>query len=173
MSQAQGVLQDAGQKMQQVGASLTRNLTLPIVALGGAALKAGADFEQGMNRVRALTGATGDTFKALEDQAKRLGATTQFLATEAADAMGFLAQAGFNAEQILGSMEATLNLAAAAQLDLGQAADIVSNVMQGYGLATSEAGRATDVLTQAFSSSNTNLEQLGQAMKYVGPIASA
>lgn len=130
-----------------------------------------AEFDRAMNRVSALTRASAEDFAALRDQAKDLGATTQFTATQAGDAMGFLAQAGFDATKILEAMPATLQLAASAQLDLASSADIVSNIMQGYRLEAVETNRATDVLTQAFISSNTNLSQLGEAMKYAGPVA--
>ena len=173
MSRAGKSMRKFGKSTRQLGQSVSLKLTAPILAMGVGILKMAADFEKGMNQVRALTGATGETFTKLQDQAKELGATTQFSAGQAADAMGFLAQAGFDANQIYQAMPATLNLAASAQMDLGTAADIVSNVMTGYGLKTEEASRATDVLTATFTSSNTNLAQLGDAMKFVGPVASA
>lgn len=163
----------AGAAMSTAGARMSRSITLPIVIAGGAILKMAADYEIGMNRVRGLTGATGETFEALKNQAKELGATTVFSASQAADAMGFLGMAGFEANEILEAMPHTLNLAAAANIELAQAADIVSNVMTGYGLDTKETARATDVLTKAFTSANTDLIQLGQAMKFVGPVARA
>ena len=126
-----------------------------------------------MNRVKAVSGAVGDQFEALRDQAKELGATTQFSATQAADAMGFLAQAGFEADEILGAMPSTLQLAAAANVDLATSADIASNVLSGYGLEVEQLGHANDVLVKAMTSTNTDLLQLGEAMKYAGPIASA
>ncbi len=130
-------------------------------------------FEQQLNRVRALTGATGADFAKLESEAKRLGETTQFSASQVADAQGFLAQAGFETNQILGSLEGTLNLAAAAQLDLASSADIVSNVLSGLQLPVSELGRANDTLVKTFTSTNTNLSQLGEAFKFVGPVISS
>lgn len=165
-------LSGAGKSMQKTGAVLTAAVTAPIVAFGASAVRSAGDFQTGMNRVQALTGASTDQFAALKEEASRLGATTAFSASEAADAMGFLAMAGFDSDQILGSMNDTLNLAAAAQMDLGSAADTVSNIMTGYGLATSETGHATDVLVKAMTSANTDLAQLGEAMKYAGPVAS-
>jgi len=165
-------LSGAGKSLQKTGAVLTASVTAPIVAFGASAVRSAADFETGMNRVQALTGASTSQFNALEKEAKRLGATTAFSASEAADAMGFLAMAGFDSDQILGSMNDTLNLAAAAQMDLGSAADTVSNIMTGYGLSTEETAHATDVLVKTMSSANTDLSQLGEAMKYAGPVAS-
>lgn len=171
MGKVTDILAATGKKMQSVGTKMTIGLTAPIAAFGVAAIKTAGEFETGMNRVKALTGATGQSLSDLEDLAKSLGATTQFSAGQAADAMGFLAQAGFDTDQILGSMEATLNLAASAQMELGAAADIVSNVMTGYGLSADESSRATDVLAKAFTSANTDLQQLGEAMKLAGPVA--
>lgn len=162
-------------KMREAGKTMTMKVTAPLALMGAAALKAGADFETGMNKVAGLAGLdkTSEMFKKLEGQARELGATTQFSASQAADAMGFLAMAGMEADSIYAAMPHTLNLAAAAQMDLGTSADIVSNVMTGYGLAADDAERATDVLVKAMTSANTDLSQLGEAMKYAGPVASA
>ncbi|KKL45232.1 hypothetical protein LCGC14_2357780, partial [marine sediment metagenome] len=134
-------------------------------------IKAAGEFQRSMNRVRALTGAVGKNFDKLRRQAADLGRTTQFTATQAAEGMAFLAQAGFEVNEIYGAMPDTLNLAAAAQIDLATAADIVSNVMAGFGIQSTELGGAVDVLTKAFVSANTDLQQLGNAMKLGGPVA--
>ncbi len=139
--------------------------------VGAIATKITAGFEQGMARVRALTGAVGAEFTALGDTAKQLGRTTVFSARQAADAMGFFALAGFEATQILKAMPSTLNLAAAGQLDVAQAADIAAKIMKGMGLSAEELEHATDVMAKAFTSANTDLIQLGEAMKFIGPIA--
>jgi len=124
-----------------------------------------------MNRVRGLTGASAADMAALNAQAKQLGRTTSFSASQAGDAMGFLAQAGFEANEIIGAMPSTLQLAEASQMDLAQAADIVSNVLTGYGKEVTDLAHANDVLVKTTTSSNTNLEQMGEAMKYVAPVA--
>ena len=154
-----------------------------LVAIGAAAaaaaaslatigsIRVGAGFEEQMSAVLAITRATGDEFLALSEKARELGATTVFSAKEAADGMEFLARAGFNANQIIGALPGTLNLAAAGALDLGEAADIASNVLTGFGLAAEEANRVSDVLAKAAASSNTNVQQLGEGMKFVAPIA--
>lgn len=163
----------AGQTMTMTGDVLTNKISKPILGVGISALKTAADFETSMNRVSALTGATTKQFNSLEKQAKDLGATTQFSASEAADAMGFLAMAGFKADEILGAMPDTLNLAAAAQMDLARTADIVSNILTGYGLEVEQLAHANDVLVKAMTSANVDLSMLGESMKYVGPIATA
>lgn len=159
--------------LNNMGRAASYGLTLPIIGAGVAMLKVAGDFEAGMNRVQAVSGATGKEFAALEDQAKHLGRTTQYSAKEASDAMGFLAMAGFHANEIIASMPSTLQLAAAAQIDLGQAADITSNILTGFGKDVSELAATNDILVATFTKSNTSLEQLGDAMKYIGPVAQA
>jgi TP901 family phage tail tape measure protein len=166
-------LQAFGAATAAVGAKLTKGLTLPIVGVATAAVIAGADFERSMNKVKAISGATGADFEALKNQAKDLGRTTGFSASEAANAMSFLAMAGFKTNEILGAMPGTLNLAAAGNLDLARSADIASNILTGYGLEVNQLDHAVDVLAKTFTSSNTDLEQLGEAFKYAGPVAAS
>lgn len=173
MKNLRGSLNKAGKQMQNVGRQMSTYVTAPVVAFGGITLKVAGDFEKAMNQVQAVSGATGDQFQALREQAKRLGATTQYTAAQAADAMGFLAMAGMEANDILSAMPDTLQLAAAAQLDMASAADIVTNILAGYNKDVSELGHTTDVLVKAFTSANTDLRQLAEAMKYAGPVASA
>ncbi|WP_312019223.1 phage tail tape measure protein [Bacillus cereus] len=144
-----------------------------IVASVGASVKAAANFEQSMAKVKAISGATDSEFKQLENTAKHLGATTQFSASQAADGLAFLSLAGFKAQDSINAMPAVLNLAAAGAIDLGTAADISSNIMTGFGIAATETGMAADVLTKTFTTANTDMNQLGMAMKYVAPVAKA
>jgi len=156
-----------------LGKSLTMKVTMPLVGIAAAATKMGADFQKQMNRVAALTQATGADFTALEDKAKELGRTTVFSASQSADAMGFLAMAGFEANQIIEAMPSVLQLAAAAQIDLARAADITSNILTGYGMSVSELAHANDVLVKAMTSTNVDLNMLGESFKYAGPLAKA
>ena len=155
------------------GAALTgiTALTKGIAAFGASSVKEGAAFTKSMSNVKALTGATATEFAKLEEQAKTLGATTKFTAIEAAEGMQFMAMAGFEVNEIMSAMPGVLDLAAASNMELGRSADIVSNVLSGFGADASETGRFVDVLTQTFTSSNTSLEQLGQAFKFVAPVA--
>ncbi|MCA2012393.1 phage tail tape measure protein [Cereibacter sphaeroides] len=173
LQQAQDSLRQAGQRMQSIGQRMTVGLTAPIAAMGVFALRAGGDFEAAMNRVAAVSGASAGQLEGLSAVAREMGATTQFSASQAADAMGFLAMAGMQTDQIIGALPATLQLAAAAQMDLGAAADTVTNIMAGYGLQIADLGRVNDVLVSAFTGSNTNLQDLGTAMRYAGPVAAA
>lgn len=161
----------AGQGLDKIGTGLTTKVTLPIVGAGTAIVMTAANFEASMNRVRGLTGATGGDLEALKQQAKDLGATTQYSASQAADAMGFLAMAGFKANDIIGAMPGVLELAASAQMDLADAADITSNILTGYGKSVEELGHVNDVLVKAMTSANVDLRMLGESMKYAGPVA--
>lgn len=144
---------------------------LSIAFLGQAAFRQLKEFQSSMSAVQAVTGATGEEFARLERQAKTLGATTVFSASEAARGMEFLGRAGFDAGEILRAMPGLLDLAAAGNLDLARAADIASNVVSGFNLQASETARVADVLAKSAASSNTSVEQLGLAMSYVAPVA--
>lgn len=180
LGKAAASLERFGKKAQRISANLesagqrlTAAITLPILAFGASTAKAAGDYEQSMNRVRALTSATGDDLDKLKKQARDLGAATQFSASDAADAMGFLAMAGQDVNTILGAMPHVLTLAGSAQLDMAKAADIVTNVMAGYALGVDDLAHANDVLAKAFTSANTDLVDLATAMKYAGPVAQA
>lgn len=131
------------------------------------------DFEQSMAEVGAITRASAEDMKKLEFNAKEMGRTTQFTASQAAGAQKYLGMAGFNTNQIITAMPGMLNLAAAGNLDLAEAADIASNVLSGFRLKQEESARVADVLTLAANSSNTSVQQMGQAMKFVAPDARA
>lgn len=139
----------------------------------GLATKQFADFEQAMARTRGLLNLekTDDMFRSLSEEAKRLGRETVFTAGEAAQAMSVFALAGMKANDILKATAPTLNLAAAGQLNMAQAADISMKVMAGMGIETQHLGYAIDVLTKAMTTANTDLVMLGEAFKYVGPVA--
>ena len=160
-----------GDAMQKVGQKWTTRVTAPIALLSGVILKVAGDFAAGMNRVSALTQATGEEMENLKQLALDLGASTVFSAGEAADAMGFLAQAGFSTTEIFQALPGVMELAAAGQMDLARAADIASNVLTGYGMSATEVGRVNDVLAKTAISANTNVEQLGEAFSFVAPVA--
>ena len=140
---------------------------------GAAVVSTLAGFERSMAAVAAITRATDAELAALRDTAKQLGATTEFTASQAADALKFLGMAGWSASQSMAAIPAVLDLATAAQMDLARAADISSNIMSAFGLAAADASKAADILAAASSRANTDVSQLGDGMKYVGPIASA
>lgn len=160
-----------GPALLSVGALAGGAAVAGLVAFGKAAIQEGRAFTQAMSNVAAVSGAVGGDFAKLEAQAKQLGATTKFTGVEAAEGMSFLAMAGFETNEILSAMPGTLNLAAAANLGLGQSADIVSNILTGFGASAESTDQFVDVLTNTFTTSNTSLTQLGQAMKNVAPVA--
>ena len=142
------------------------------IGLGfGAAVKTIGSFEAQMSKVAAVTQATDEQLQALTDKARQLGAETAFSASEAAAGMEFLARAGFEVDEIVSAMPATLDLALSGALGLGEAADIASNALTGFGLSADESNRVADVLSLTAASANTNVQQLGDAMKFVAPIS--
>lgn len=130
-------------------------------------------FEKAMSGVQAVTQATGDSFDNMSKKARELGASTVFSATEAAEGMRFLGQAGFDTDEIIQSIEPSLKLAQAGMLGLGEAADIVSNIMSGFRLEADATAAVGDILAATARSSNTDIRQLGEGMKFVAPIAAA
>lgn len=168
-------MRKAGRGMKSVGKSLTRNLSLPLIGVGAIITRTAFKFGKSMNRLKSLsldaTLKVSKRFVELEDKAKMLGATTAFSASEVGDAMVFLKQAGFTLQETLDSVADTLNLAAAGNLDLAEAADIASNIMGAFNIEAKEMGRVSDVLAATAANSNTNVTQLGEAMKEAAPIA--
>ena len=126
-----------------------------------------------MNQVKAVSGASADEMLRLKNLALEMGSTTKFSAKEAADAMGFLAMAGLSVHEVTAALPGTLELAAAGNIALAEAADLATNVMSGMGLEVSELGHLNDVLAKTAASSNTSVLQLGSAMKFVAPVAAA
>lgn len=165
--------QEQGRRMQKVGKSMSLYLTTPLTLIGGLMTSTAMKFEAGMSQVAAVSGATGQELQSLEDIAREMGATTKFSAVEAAGALNFLAMAGFSVQDSLAALPATLNLAAAGAMELATAADIVSNVMQGFGIDAERTAYVSDVLTEAFTNANTSLHQLGDAMSYAAPVSRA
>ncbi len=174
-----GMYAGLDQRLARAGKSMTRfgaKAAAAALPLGFAArdlIGSAADFEASVNRLGAVSNSGAGELEVMRDMAKDLGATTSFSAGQAADGMSFLAMAGFNANEILAATPGVLQLATAAQMDLADSADIVSNVLTGYGLAADEVGRANDVMVATMTGANTDLRQLGDAFKYVGPVAAA
>ena len=153
-----------------------RGQMMETAALGlamAAPIKKAAEFEQAMANVGAVSRASEEDLGKLTKQARELGAATNWSASQAASGMKFLAMAGFSTEQTLAAMPGMLNLASAGAIELGDAADIASNILTGFGLEAAEMGRVGDVLTATFTRSNVDLRMLGETMKYVAPIAAS
>lgn len=160
-----------GSILKNVGSTMTKWVTLPLVGIGTAAIKTAANFESGMSTVAAISGATGTQLDQLTDKALEMGAKTKFSASEAASAMEYMAMAGWKTEDMLNGIEGIMSLAAASGEDLATTSDIVTDALTAFGLSAQDAGRFSDVLAAASSNANTNVSMLGESFKYVAPVA--
>lgn len=159
-----------GKSVGGIGLGLSA-ITAPAGLAFAGMMRGAADFERAMNGVKAVTGATGAEFTALRDQAKALGASTSFSAGQAAEAQGELAKAGFDVQEVIAALPGVLDLAASAQLGLGEAAETAANILRGYGKTAGEIGAVGDILTATANKTTTGITDLGYAFKYVGPLA--
>ena len=162
-----------GKKLSSVGSTLTKTVTLPIVGAGAAVIKVSSDFEQGMSKVSAISGATGKDLDKLNQKAQEMGAKTKFSATESAEAFTYMAMAGWKTEDMLQGIDGIMSLAAADGLDLATTSDIVTDALTAFGMKASDSAHFADVLAKASSSANTNVSMLGESFKYVAPVAGA
>ena len=144
-----------------------------IVAFGTYAIKAGANFEAGMSKVQAISGANAKEMELLTAKAKEMGAKTKFSASEAADAFSYMAMAGWKSEDMLEGIEGIMNLAAASGEDLATTSDIVTDALTAFGLSAKDSNHFADVLAQTASNANTNVGMMGETFKYVAPVAGA
>lgn len=173
MKAVDGASAGLGQRMGKLALAMGPVALASGVMLGafGSCVATAAGFEDQIAKVGAVSRATGPELKALEEKARELGATTQFTAVQVGEAEQYLAMAGFSAKQNIDALPGVLNLAAATATDLGRAADISSDILGAFGMEAAEMGRAADVLAMTCSTANTNLELLGDTMKYVAPVA--
>lgn len=167
-----GIGSIAEKGLKATGAILAGTATA-IGAIGAASVKVGSDFEASMSKVAAISGATGDDLKALTDKAKEMGATTKFSASESADALQYMAMAGWKTDDMLNGLEGIMNLAAASGEDLATTSDIVTDALTAFGLSAEDSTHFADVLAQASSNANTNVGMMGETFKYVAPVAGA
>lgn len=169
----------AGKKMETVGNSIAgagkkmMGVTTVIGGVGVAAVKTAADFDSAMSQVAAVSGATGKDFDALRNKAREMGAKTKFSATEAAEAMNYMAMAGWKTEDMLDGIEGVMNLAAASGEDLATTSDIVTYALTAFGLSAKDSGHFADILAATSSNANTNVSMMGETFKYCAPIAGA
>lgn len=164
-------VKDVGEKVSSTGDKLTKSVTVPIVALGTAAVKTAADFDSQMSKVSAISGATGDDLEDLRDKAIEMGDKTKFSATEAGQAYEYMAMAGWKTGEMLDGVDGIMNLAAASGEDLATTSDIVTDALTAFGLKASDSAHFADILAAASSNSNTNVSMMGETFKYVAPLA--
>ena len=172
-------IDEAGKKFEKAGDTIAGvgRAVMPasaaVAGLGAAAVKTSADFDSAMSQVAAVSGATGDDFDALRDKAREMGSKTKFSASEAADAMNYMAMAGWKTEDMLSGIEGIMNLAAASGEDLATTSDIVTDALTAFGLTAQDSGHFADLLAAASSNANTNVSMMGETFKYCAPIAGA
>lgn len=165
-------LKTVGDNISNVGTKLLP-VTAGVTALGTAAVKTAADFDSAMSRVAAVSGATGEDFDKLKAKAREMGSKTKFSASEAAEAMNYMAMAGWKTEDMLSGIEGVMNLAAASGEDLATTSDIVTDALTAFGLSAQDSGHFADILAAASSNANTNVSMMGETFKYCAPIAGA
>ena len=168
-----------GEELQGVGSAIegAGKKLMPVTAavggLGTAAVKVAADFDSAMSQVAAVSGATGKDLEALRDKAREMGSKTKFSASEAAEAMNYMAMAGWKTGDMLSGIEGIMNLAAASGEDLATTSDIVTDALTALGLSAEDSGHFADILAAASSNANTNVAMMGETFKYCAPVAGA
>lgn len=160
-----------GKAAQDIGGEMTKKVTTPILGLTTAAGKITMDFDSGMSKVQAISGATGSEFDALRDKAREMGAKTQFSASEAAEAMNYMAMAGWKSKDMISGIDGVMNLAAASGEDLATTSDIVTDALTAFGLEAKDSSHFADILATASANSNTNVSMMGETFKYIAPLA--
>lgn len=173
LAKARGKFKSFGRTMKTVGRNMSMSITAPLAAVAGSSFKVAMDFEASMAKVKAVSGATAEEFGRLEAQAKLLGKSTVFTASDVANLQTEFAKLGFTAQEIDKVTESTLYLAQATGSDLGQAAEVAGATLRGFGMDASETGRVTDVMAKSFSTSALDMDSFADSMKYVGPVAKA
>lgn len=172
-------IEEVGGKFEVIGDKITGvgNKVMPaslaVMGLGTAAVKTAADFDSAMSQVAAVSGATGDDLDALRDKAREMGSKTKFSASEAAEAMNYMAMAGWKTSDMLSGIEGIMNLAAASGEDLATTSDIVTDALTAFGLSAQDSGHFADILAAASSNANTNVSMMGETFKYCAPVAGA
>ena len=168
-----------GEKLKTVGSAIegVGQKLMPVTAavggLGAAAVKVASDFDSAMSQVAAVSGATGKDLEALRDKAREMGSKTKFSASEAAEAMNYMAMAGWKTNDMLSGIEGIMNLAAASGEDLATTSDIVTDALTALGLSAKDSGHFADILAAASSNANTNVSMMGETFKYCAPVAGA
>ncbi len=163
---------DVGSKVEDAGKKIMP-VSVVVGGLGAVSIKTAADFDSAMSQVAAVSGATGDELEQLRDKAREMGAKTKFSASEAAEAMNYMAMAGWKTSDMLSGLDGIMNLAAASGEDLATTSDIVTDALTAFGLTAEDSGHFADMLAAASSNANTNVGMMGETFKYCAPVAGA
>lgn len=166
-------IRSIGDSMKSVGRNMSLHVTAPIAAGFGAAVKKSIDFDDSMRKVKATSGATGDEFNQLRIKALQMGRDTKFTASESAEAMNYMALAGWDTKDMLKGIGGVMDLAAASGEDLASVSDIVTDNLTAFGMKAKDSTHFADVLAQTSSKANTDVRGLGEAFKYAAPVAGA
>ena len=164
--------QAISQTKAQLG-GLIGTVTAVGAAIYAGPVKKAAEFQSQMSTVKAISNASAGDMEKLQKKAEEMGRSTAFTATEAGEAMEYMAMAGWKTEDMLGGIEGIMNLASASGEELGAVSDIVTDALTAFGLSASDAGHFSDVLAQASSNANTNVSMMGSTFQKVAPVAGA
>lgn len=159
--------------MAAIGGKAVTAVGSALKSVTTSAVSAGMSFENAMSSVAAISGATGTNFESLSKKAKEMGASTKYTATEAANAMEYMAMAGWKTADMLSGIDGIMNLAAASGSDLARTSDIVTDALTAFGKQAKDSGEFADVLAAASANANTNVDLMGETFKYVGSVAGA
>lgn len=159
--------------MAAIGGKAVTAVESALKSVTTSAVSAGMSFENAMSSVAAISGATGTNFESLSKKAKEMGASTKYTATEAANAMEYMAMAGWKTADMLSGIDGIMNLAAASGSDLARTSDIVTDALTAFGKQAKDSGEFADVLAAASANANTNVDLMGETFKYVGSVAGA
>ena len=166
-------IKKSGRNIENAGKTLTKGITTPVAAMGTGMIKTAIDFEAGMDKVQAISGASEKNMSALTEKAKEMGAKTKFSASESADAFSYMAMAGWKTEDMLNGIEGTMYLAGASGADLATTSDIVTDAITAFGKTAEDTNHFVDVIAKTSSNANTNVEMMGETFKYCAPAAGA
>lgn len=166
-------IRSIGDSMKSVGRNMSLHVTVSIAAGFGAAMKKSIDFDDTMRKVKATSGGTGDEFNQLRIKALQMGRDTKFTASESAEAMNYMALAGWDTKDMLKGIGGVMDLAAASGEDLASVSDIVTDNLTAFGMKAKDSTHFADVLAQTSSKANTDVRGLGEAFKYAAPVAGA
>lgn len=166
-------LKNISSSFTKIGTKMTASLTLPIVALGASVVNLSQQFEQSIANAGSVSGATAEELQRMTDLAREMGSKTVYSASQAADALYYMASAGYKVDQMAAAIQPTLNLAAVTQNDLAFTTNTVVATLNQFQLGAEGAERVSNVFAAAIGASQATLEKLGNSMSYVGPVANS
>lgn len=162
-----------GRQMQGIGKNLSTYVTAPLAGISAVSVKMAADFDDSMRKVQATSSASAEQFDMLKKKALDMGSSTKFTASESAEAMNYMAMAGWKTTDIMEGLSGIMMGAAASGESLALVSDIVTDGLTAFGLSAKDSNAFVDVLAATASNANTNISMLGDSFKYVAPIAGA